>query len=88
MRRFRVHTRIALALVALGLALSACAVSDQVAAYPYSDPVLYGSADLYDQGWYAGDVWSHHDGWHHGGHWGHGIGHGGHFGGGHGGGHR
>lgn len=92
MKRSKAHTRIALVLATLGFVLSACAVSNQVAAYPYApypDPALYGAADLYDGGgWYVGDAWYPHGGWRHDGHWGHGMGHGGHFGGGHGGGHR
>lgn len=99
MRRCKIPARLGVLLATVAFVLSACAASDQVAAYPYPygaypDPSLYGSMDLYDDGgWYFGDGWYHHDGWHRGwagrgAHWGHGVAHAGHFGGGHGGGHR
>jgi len=80
----------------VALVLSACAATDQVAAYPYpesypygvyADPPPYDGDGFYDNGWYLGDGF-YDGGFHH--HFGHGVGHfaGGHFGGGHfGGGH-
>jgi len=101
-RGCKMGLRAAALLGAVALVLSACAATDQVAAYPYPEAYPYGvSADpapydwdgFYDNGWYLGDGFVY-GGFHHrfGGrgvaHFGGGHFAGGHFGGGHGGGHR